>query len=90
MKFNVNGKIYEINVTASQNGAPAHDEENYIAVLLKDVKDAGTDYDADLGAWIVDPAEWGWIVDGAKDYAAEWTSESACEGWEYEAVITEI
>lgn len=89
MKFNVNGKIYDLNVIASRCGAPAQDEENYMAQLLIDVKDAETEYDEDREAWIVDAGEWGWIVESAKLYAERETADSA-EGWEYEAVAIEL
>lgn len=89
MKFCVNGKIFDLNVIASHIGAPAQDEENYMAQLLIDVKDAETEYDAEREAWIVDAAEWGWIVDSAKQYAERETADSV-EGWEYEAAVTEL
>lgn len=89
MKFFVNGKIFDLNVIASQSGAPAQDEENYMAQLLIDVKDAETEYDAERDAWIVDAAEWGWIVDSAKQYAERETEDSV-EGWDYEAVAIEL
>lgn len=89
MKFFVNGKIFDLNIIASQTGAPAQDEENYMAQLLIDVKDAETEYDAERDAWIVDAGEWGWIVDSAKQYAERETADSV-EGWEYEAIVTEL
>ena len=89
MKFFVNGKIFDLNVIASHIGAPAQDEENYMAQLLIDVKDAETEYDAERDAWIVDAAEWGWIVDSAKQYAERETADSV-DGWEYEAVAIEL
>lgn len=89
MKFSVNGKIYDLNVIASHIGAPAQDEENYIAQLRIDVKEADTERDAEREAWIVDASEWGWIVEDAKLYAERQTADSV-EGWEYEAVVIEL
>lgn len=89
MKFYANGKIFDLNVIASRVGAPAQDEENYMAQLLADVESAETEYDDEREAWIVDAAEWAWIVDCAKRYAERETADSA-EGWEYEAVAIEL
>lgn len=89
MRFYVNGKIFDLNVIASHIGAPAQDEENYMARLLIDVKDAETEYDEDREAWVVDAAEWGWIVDCAKEYAERETADNS-DGWEYEAVAIEL
>lgn len=89
MKFSVNGKIFDLNVIASRIGAPAQDEENYMAQLRIDIKDADTERDAERGAWIVDAAEWGWIVYCAKEYAERKTADNV-DGWEYEAVAIEL
>ena len=89
MKFSVNGKLFDLNVIASRCGAPAQDEENYMARLFIDVKDAETAYDEDREAWIVDAAEWAWIVDAAKQYAEAQTEDSV-DGWSYEAVAIEV
>lgn len=89
MRFYVNGKIFDLNVIASHIGAPAQDEENFMAQLRIDVKDAETEYDAERDAWIVDAGEWAWIVESAKLYAERETADSV-EGWEYEAVAIEL
>lgn len=89
MRFLVNGKIYELNVIASHVGAPAQDEENYMARLLIDVKEAETEYDDDREAWIVDAGEWSWIVERAELYAERRTADSV-DGWQYEAIATEM
>lgn len=89
MRFYVNGKIFDLNVIASHIGAPAQDEENYMARLLIDVKDADTERDVERDAWVVDAAEWGWIVYTANEYAERKTADNF-DGWEYEAVVVEL